>query len=181
MGKIRAAGLAAVLVSMCASAGPAFSKNRPLFDSDAPLKLTISSKIDDLTDKRKHSKDPYDAVVIVTQDDGSTVSLNAKINARGESRRTVYCAFPPLSVEFTDKSQLKGTVFRGQKTLKLVTHCKPNKRFEEYTALEYLAYRIFDAVTPLSFGVRMAEVTYADTEGDKPFTQHGFVHWDIRQ
>ena len=175
--------IGAVVSALCGAAFlplavPALAKDAPLFQSDELLKLTIAGPIDDLVDARKHSKDSYDAVVILPGDDGQDIRLDITMRARGESRRTAFCQFPPLSIKF-DKAQTKGTVFKGQKRLKLATHCGRSDRYQQLNYAEYTAYRIYDLVTPVSFRVRMAEIVYEDTDGHKPIVRRGFFIEDI--
>ena len=75
---------------------------------------------------------------------------------------------------------MPGTLFEGQDKLKLVTHCQKSNRFQDLYIREYAAYKIYNTLTPLSFKVRMAEITYIDTEGKMdPLTRFGFFIEDI--
>ena len=66
----------------------------------------------------------YPARIVVAQPDGSEASIPVRIRTRGHSRlRPDTCTFAPLWIfEFT--SNPTGTVFEGQKKLKLGTHCR---------------------------------------------------------
>ena len=88
------------------------------------------------------------------------------------------CAFVPVRVEF-DKAEVKGTIFSGQKTLKLVVHCNNEDDYEQYIVREYAVYRLMNLLTPMSFRARLARVSYVQSKpGDavhdagsvKPFT-----------
>jgi hypothetical protein len=63
-----------------------------------------------------------------------------------------------------DKQNVEGTKFRGQKSLKLVTHCENKTSYQAYYILEYLAYRMYNLITDMSFRVRPLEITYIDPE-----------------
>jgi hypothetical protein len=172
--RIQIGGVLSVIVATwIVVAAPARAKDEPLFQSDELLKVTITGPIDDLIDARKKSKDDYSGVVTVTGDNGMPVQLKVTMRARGISRRTEFCSFPPLSIKF-DKDNTKGTVFKGQKRLKLATHCQPSDNYQQLNYLEYTAYKIYNLITPVSFRVRMAEITYQDTKGHKPITRRGF-------
>ena len=71
------------------------------------------------------------------------------------------CDFVPLRVEFP-KQETAGTAFEGQTALKLGTHCRGDKVYENYTIREYLTYRLFNLITPLSFRARLGRATYVD-------------------
>jgi hypothetical protein len=59
-------------------------------------------------------------------------------------------------------------VFAGQQKLKLVTHCRNHDRGEQDLLEEYAAYRMLNAVTELSYRVRLLHVRYEDTEAKLP-------------
>ena len=88
------------------------------------------------------------------------------------------CSFPPLWVEFTEKPA-KTSIFRKQKRLKLVTHCQSFERNQQYVLLEYAAYRLYRALTPESFNVRLANINYVDEDGHPIITRLGFFIEEI--
>ena len=61
--------------------------------------------------------------------------------------------------------------------MKLVGVCKLGQTYwEQYVLAEYLVYRMFNLVSPVSFRVRLAKVTYVDTSGeDDTFIRYGFI------
>ena len=68
-------------------------------------------------------------------------ALPVELSTRGITRRLKeICTFPPLRVEFTQKPG-KTSLFRGQKRLKLTTHCQSADRYQQDVFLEYAAYR----------------------------------------
>ncbi len=86
------------------------------------------------------------------------------------------CDFPPLRLNLK-KDESIGTVFENQDKLKLVVPCKLGQDYwEQYVISEYLIYRMLNLLTPWSFRVRFARVTYVDSSGkDDPFTRYGFL------
>ncbi len=58
-----------------------------------------------------------------------------------------------------------------------MTHCQNNSEaYEQYVLLEYLVYRTYNLLTDLSFRVRLARITYDDTESNRaPVTRYGFL------
>jgi len=107
--------------------------------------------------------------------DGAEVVLPVQLRPRGNSRRDrEVCTFPPLRVNLK-KSTVRETLFAKQNNLKLVTHCRSPEKFQNYLLLEYLAYRIYNTLTPASFRVRLLEISWQDTESSKaPLTRLGF-------
>ena len=88
-----------------------------------------------------------------------------KIRARGHLRHEI-CVVPPLLVNFK-KSDVKDTLFHKQDKLKLVVHCGDSIRYEQALVREYLAYRILNLITPVSFQARLLRVRYVDNEGKR--------------
>ncbi|NOR19054.1 MAG: hypothetical protein GQ538_03090 [Xanthomonadales bacterium] len=117
------------------------------------------------TIKRNIKKDTlYPAQITYTRADGQQSTFDVEVAPRGLTRRFKTCKFPPLKIHF-DKEKMKGSEFRGNKSLKLVTYCHSNKKYEQYYTKEYLAYRIFNLITEFSFRVQPLMVEYVDSEG----------------
>jgi len=146
------------------------SKTKGLFDTFEILEITL---ITDFSDMIKEIRDDSDtlyhkAVAIYKTENGTYDTVKCEIKPRGNYRRNPeHCAFPPLFVKFSKKKSV-GTPFEGLKKLKLVTHCSnTNKVYEQYVLREYLVYRTYNVITDSSFHVRLAKVTYIDTENKK--------------
>jgi hypothetical protein len=150
-----------------------------LFSTDTELELTIEAPLSTLLRQAPRSTDPHPAVVTLTGA-GEPSRFEIELSARGLSRRTRgYCAFPPLRLDF-DADTLRDTVLQGQNRLKLVTTCRPSRNYEQIIVHEYLAYRLYNEITPISYRVRPVRVTYRDTEGRRrDETQFNFLIEDI--
>jgi hypothetical protein len=171
------ATVTAAALSLSLGAGPAIAKSpRPLFRSDEVLNLTLSGPISDLSRKAG-----ADAVPGVLKVDGATPeTLPVMLATRGTTRRLPQlCAFPPLRVEFAQKPPAT-SIFKGQRQLKLVTHCQSAERYEQGVILEYEAYRLYNALTPEGFNVRLAKVNYVSESGRTIASRFGFFIEDIR-
>ncbi len=133
----------------------------PLFQDNETLHVTITGPLTSLV--RERPKDDYSAAVLqYTETDGTMVKFDLDIRTRGNFRHQ-NCEYPPLRLNLK-KSQTKGTLFDKQDKLKLVIHCDYSQRYEQVVLREYLAYRILNAVTNMSFRVRLLRVTYVNTE-----------------
>lgn len=144
----------------------AASEAAPLFATHEPLVLTLRTRIDWLRDERPDDEEA-DGVVIYLGDDGTPVEVPVEVRTRGNFRREKRnCNFPPLRLDFPRK-RVSGTVFAGQNRLKLVTPCHDGRdQYQEYVLREYLVYRTLNILTPLSFRVRLVEITYEDVDGE---------------
>ncbi len=132
-----------------------------LFQNDETLQVTITAPMTSLV-KERSKEDYLPGVFQFTEADGSVVDLDLRIRTRGNFRHRT-CDLPPLRLNFK-KSQTDGTLFDKQNILKLVVHCKNSDKYEQIVLREFLAYRIFNAITDLSFRVRLLRVTYVDSE-----------------
>jgi hypothetical protein len=145
------------------------AENRRLFRGAEPLTVTLTANFNVVhKDRDENSTKRFPATLVATGDKEKPVNVN--LGTRGHFRlRQTSCSFVPLRVEF-DRPGAAGTVFDGQKSLKLVTHCRENKAYEQYVMREYLVYRIFNLLTPRSFRARLAKATYVDSASGKLLT-----------
>lgn len=143
--------------------GVALGDGSPLFDPDKPLELTLEFPVRHLM-RKAADRPAADGVATYTSADGEVVSLPVQMSTRGKSRLTV-CQFPPLSLSVRKKAA-KGTVFEGQKSLKIVTHCRSHTTYRGYLLEEQAIYEAFNVLTDVSFRTRLAKVTYRDTENE---------------
>jgi len=133
----------------------------PLFQGDEILHMTITAPLTTLV--RERSKDDYlPGVIQYTEADGNAVKLDLEIRTRGHFRHKT-CDYPPLLLNLK-KKQTDGTIFDQQNKLKLVIHCDKAERYEQTILREYLAYRILNAVTDMSFRARLLRVKYVNSE-----------------
>jgi hypothetical protein len=139
----------------------------PLFAKSETLTFTLAGDFKTLNkDHDPNSAARYPAELRVARDnDGPIDVLAVKLGARGHVRRMARtCDYVPLRIEF-EKDKLKGTVFEGQSALKLVVQCAGGGDFEQYVHREYLAYKIYNLITPRSMRARLAKVNYVDPAG----------------
>lgn len=163
---------ALVLAWSCLGAGfSAGAKGpvRPLFESDLALTVSLQAPWSELLRDTKASR-PHPAVLSYTDTQGQSHRIEATIETRGLTRLRV-CRFPPLRLRFA-RAAVEGTVFEGQRSLKMVTHCRNGKQFAQYYVQEMLAYRIYNLVTAHSFRVRPLDITYIDPQGGTPDGPH---------
>jgi hypothetical protein len=95
-------------------------------------------------------------------------AIDVQLSARGHVRRmSRTCDYVPLRVVFPKKGAA-GTPFAREDALKLVVQCSGGGDYEQYILREYLAYKIFNVITPSrSFRARLARVTYVDRASGK--------------
>jgi hypothetical protein len=152
--------LALFTISTAMAEEEASPKPPKLFENDSAMQVTLSGPWRIIM-RNKGSEERYPGTLTYLTESGEQRTIAVEYQTRGLTRRDKICEFPPLKIYF-DKKTNKGTEFRGQSSLKLVSYCQTDKRFQQYNLLEYLAYRIYNLITPYSFRVRALDATYQD-------------------
>ena len=161
------------LTALALAAPAQGAEPRPLFADDAIIRLEIRGPIDALP----RAAGPTPATLTLKAAVPETHAI--RLSPRGITRRRrETCPFPPLRVEF-DAKPAAGSLFRGQKRLKLVTHCRAPERFQQHVLLEYAAYRLYNLATPYSFRARLAQIDYVGPDGKLRTSRVGFFIEDI--
>ena len=155
------------------------AESAPLFTSHELLVLTLTADFHTIRREDRSDEDSEErpAVMEWAKPDGSTETQDIQIQTRGNFRlSTRNCDFPPLRLNVV-KGEVEGTLFQGQDKIKVVGACKLGQDYwEQYVLAEYLLYRMYNVLSPLSFRARLARVTYVDQSGeDDTFTRYAFL------
>ena len=165
------AGLSPVLLAADAPA----DAPKPLFAGDEIISLTLTGPLGELSRKTDSKPAPGQLKL----GGAAPETLAVQLSTRGVTRRRKdICDFPPLKPEFDGKPG-RASLFKGQHALKLVTHCQVAEKYAQYVLLEYAAYRLFNALAPESFRVRLANIDYVDEGGRTIIARQGFFIEDI--
>lgn len=155
-------------------------KVKELFRTDEVLELTLTMDMKEVySDVEERNYHPVR--ISWKGPDGTTSELNSRAKVRGHTRTMKStCRIPPLFLNFK-KSETKDTPFEKQKKIKLVSHCKNSKSFQEYVEKEYLIYKLYNQVSPYSFKVRPCRITYVNSEKTEDSSTHfGFLIESIK-
>ncbi len=150
-------------------------KVKELFRTDEMLEFTITMDMKEVyRDVKERNNHP--ARISWNGPDGASSEIDLSVKVRGHTRTMkTTCRIPPLFLNFKN-SETKGSPFEKQKKIKLVSHCKNSKSFQEYVEKEYLIYKLYNLVTPYSFKVRPCRITYIDSEKPEDSSTHfGFL------
>lgn len=177
IGTVLTALLSLLLVP--ATAGAAVTA-RPLFAGQDSIRLTIRGPISQLA-RSTRSRAPQAAILTVAGPAPETLAITLAPRGITRLKRDV-CQFPPLRVEFPAPPPA-GSLFAGQRRLKLVTHCRSSPSFQQHLLLEYAAYRLYNVLTEASFRVRLAAIDYVDDRGATTSRLGFFIedHRDLAQ
>lgn len=171
------ATLVVLVFALAAAAASASDLTKgALFTSDEPLTVEIAAPWRQLI--RTEKEQAWPATMVVENPGGEPLRVALTVERRGISRQRV-CDFPPIRLRF-DKDSVEGTLFDGEGSLKLVTHCDDGVRWTQYYVREMLAYRIYNLVSDFSFRVRPLQVRYRDVDQNRePESHFAFVLEDI--
>lgn len=171
-------GLLAWMGLSAYSSPPTEAKTETVFDwlsaGGDVLEVTLESDWSKLIENRKEN---LEETATLTLDDtqGEVQEMKLKVLLRGKFRRRV-CAFPPVKLKFS-KKELKARGLNDHNDIKLVTHCLGDKKAGNENVLkEYLAYQMYNALTPHSYRVQLVKITYVDSAKKLPKTKrYGFL------
>jgi hypothetical protein len=142
--------------------------SRRLFREIEPLTFTLTGDFSAVNKERNPDNRKLFPAALTVEDVRAPQDLAVKIGSRGHFRLMARnCDFVPIRMEFPRDGETAGTIFESQTALKLGTHCRSDREYDNYTLREYLTYRLFNLVTPLSFRARLARATYVDSKTKK--------------
>lgn len=125
------------------------------------LKLVLPIK----TLKKETNDSTYMPTTLLFKEDAQWDSIPAEIRTRGDFRLKK-CIFPPVKLKFS-KDDIEETVFHGNKKLKMVVPCRLEDDKNDYVVKEYMAYKLFEPVTPYHFKTRLVDLDWAQKASKK--------------
>lgn len=133
----------------------------PLFAEQTPIEFTLTGSFAKIKKERTGTPTYFPGTVSYKGDSG-TVAVPVRLRARGIWRRK-NCDVPPVLMNFT-KDSTKKTLFAKLDRARLTFPCRFNSDWEQYVLQEFTLYRVQRVLTPYSFDVRLARVTFVDQE-----------------
>ncbi len=154
-----------------------FSQNeKESNQSEQVSKLFMSQKI--LPVKLSYSiknikKNTNDSTYLKTnisylKEDGVWNKFEVELRIRG-FYRLKNCYFPPIKIKIK-KSVSKGTLFEENKKLKLVLPCLMTKEKNDNIIKEYMAYKLYEVISPYHFKTRIVDISFTEDKGKKTIT-----------
>jgi hypothetical protein len=131
-----------------------------LFVDEEPLVMTLTTDLKNLKKKRRQEEyQPAEMTIHVNE--SFDVSRPVRIKARGIYRRD-NCTTPPIWLNIRhsdiDVDSLDEVV-----RMKLVVRCRDTKQYDDYVLREYLVYKLYNMITPVSYRVRLIRMNIIDT------------------
>tara|TARA_R100000935_G_scaffold58311_1_gene94855 strand:- start:356 stop:1414 length:1059 start_codon:yes stop_codon:yes gene_type:complete len=92
-------------------------------------------------------------------------SLEVRLRRRG-NYRLKNCYYAPIKVKIK-KNESKNTLFEDQKNLKIVMPCLLQKGSNDNVIKEYLAYKLYEIISPYHFKSKLIHLSYEELKGTK--------------
>ena len=131
-------------------------------------------------EKNKKEKVYREATFNLVSDHGDSIILPAKVKTRGNMRLEL-CSMPPLKIKL-EKTALTAKGFSDMNEFDVVQPCHESKEYEQYLLREYLAYKLWELVSPYAFKVQLVQLHYPDPSGrDEHTVAFGFLIENIEE
>ncbi|HIO36123.1 MAG TPA: hypothetical protein EYN21_03310 [Candidatus Marinimicrobia bacterium] len=135
-----------------------------LFRNDEPLLVKMSYSIKNV--KRNTNDSTFiDTKLSYLDDESEWKGIPVAIRSRGNFRRKT-CFYTPIKIEIK-KSDAKKTLFKGNKKLKLVLPCLKERENNDNVLQEYLAYKLYEVISPYHFKTRLLNLDFEEIRGRK--------------
>ena len=140
-------------------------------DSAIDLYLKLDWKT---LEKQKAEKAYLAASLSCVSHQQDTLRLHAKARTRGHMRLNI-CAFPPLKIKI-DKDDLTRCHLGNLNEMDIVHHCFENEQHDQLLLREYLAYKLWELVSPYYFKTQLIRLHYLDENGEEAHeTSYAFL------
>ncbi|MGB0376091.1 MAG: hypothetical protein ACPGC5_02725 [Flavobacteriaceae bacterium] len=153
--------LTLILGFVCLMGTKATAQN--FFDSTETVAIQLNYSNKELA--RKTNDTTFIETNMVYAHEGSQKSIPVRLRARGNFRRS-RCYFPPVKMKIY-KDDAKGTLFEGQKNMKLVLPCLLEKGNQDNILKEYLGYKIYETVSDHHFRTRPVDIDFKEQKKKK--------------
>ncbi len=146
---------------------------RDFYMKSEPAKVKLESDFTHLM-ANKLEREYQPATLHVRFSDSISMRCAVRIKPRGKSRLE-FCDQPPLKIDFRE-SGLSSTSLKKLEKVKLVSNCRQGFYYDKYVFREFLAYKLYNQLSPKSFRVRLAQIEFVDTGNDgKTWENYGFI------
>jgi hypothetical protein len=142
-----------------------FAQEVPLFQTKETVNLRISGSIKSI---KKKSNDSTFVTGKFQYESEANKWIDVPVQARVRGNyRLKNCYFPPLKLKF-HKKDVAPTLFKGNKSLKLVLPCRTSGDGNGLIRKEYLCYQFYQLLSPYYFRTRLASAELTETSKKKP-------------
>lgn len=138
-------------------------KSDLLFENQDPLKIKLSYSNKEI--RLKTDDTTYIKTNMSFWHENKWNDLEVSLRARGNFRRSK-CYFPPIKMKIK-KSKAEGSLFEGNKNLKLVVPCLLQEEKNDNIVQEFIAYKLYEKISPYHFQTRMVDIEFLEIKRNK--------------
>lgn len=142
-----------------------------IFEEEDPMKITLTLDLKKYQ-KEKHKGEYMPVNFLYEFNDTLFLEKELRMKARGAFRRS-HCSLAPFWLNIR-KADVENVHLQNVTRFKVVTNCQGSRAYDEYVLKEYLAYKIYNIISPISFRVRLIRMKYVDT-GRKDKVREGWA------
>jgi len=135
-----------------------------LFQSETPISIQLKFSIKNIK-KNTNDSTYIESILFYKNENELWDSIKTDLRARGNYRRK-NCYYVPLKLKL-NHSITKGTPFDGNKKLKIVLPCLIEKHNNDYVLKEYMAYKLYEIISPYHFKTRLANIEFLEEKGKR--------------
>jgi hypothetical protein len=106
-------------------------------------------------------------------------AYEVEVRSRGKFRRKM-CEYPPIKLKFK-KKELVRAGFDTLNEIRLVMPCKDSDQADDLVIKEYLAYRMYETLTPASIHARLIRLTLVDTHTGQKMNGFAVLMEDVEE
>ena len=161
--------LVLVLVGFLCQISPASDIKEGIFDNSSTVEINILTDTDQLWNNRVDPE--YQSAFVSITSDSWRVEGKTEVRLAGNSRREI-CELPPLKIKLKKLDQPWSDPL-GK--IKVVLSCGTTDDSNDQVVKEYLAYKLYNIISPDSYMVRLAKVTISNLEGKIQDQVMGFI------
>ena len=161
--KLLLAGTAIFILLNSALRAQQIFKQDLLFSNKKPLKIKLNYSNKNLNKNTNDSTFIKSKLIFFEKKTNKEIQVS--LRARGNFRRK-HCYFTPVKIKIK-KSDALNTIFSDNRTLKLVLPCKNNRDKNDNILKEFIAYKIYEIISPYYFKTRRLEVDYTNQKNKK--------------
>tara|TARA_B100000965_G_scaffold372879_1_gene362893 strand:+ start:1496 stop:2515 length:1020 start_codon:yes stop_codon:yes gene_type:complete len=143
------------------------------YADQTPMEIKLNYSNKDM--KKKTNDSTYIKTDLEYNYQNEWKTIPVELRARGNFRRAK-CYFPPIKMKMK-KSNYKNTIFDGNKKTKLVLPCRVEDDKNDNILQEYIAYKIYEIISPYHFKTRRVNIEFTEPKGkkSKTYSLKGFI------
>ena len=133
-----------------------------IFEGDHPMKITLTLDI------KRYQKEKFKGYYMPVHftyeiNDSVEVVKDMRMKARGNFRRS-HCNMAPFWLNIKE-SNIQNVQLQDVNRIKVVTNCNGSKAYDEYVLKEYLAYKLYEHISPYHYKTRLVRLNLLEEKG----------------